>query len=213
MCSDREAGIPAGPAGSAGMIEAIRCLCNLQGRGAPNNRPPKEQVRQVECLRTVKNELRKRATRLADALQRFNDVGVDDPTDHRHECVPYIPWVRIFSREKAPLPTSGYFVDLLFGWDRRLYVAILPGVKCAGDELDIWRDTARAKLMEHDPQVLDCYLTDICLHAPPASLMAPLYEQGLVVAEEIDLRETTTEDELLDRICAQLELLAIIYGN
>jgi len=161
----------------------------------------------------VKNELRRHEEMLVTALQPFDDVGVDDSTDHWHEYVPYIPWVRIFSREKAPLPTSGYFVDLLFGWDRRLYVAILPGVKCAGDELDIWRDTAHAKLMEHDPQVLDCYLTDICLHAPPASLMAPLYEQGLVVAEEIDLRETTTEDELLDRICAQLELLAIIYGD
>jgi len=195
------------------MIEAIRSLCHLQGCRRPSSRSLEEQTRQWKSLLAVKNELRQHEEMLATALLPFDDVGVDDSSDHHHVHIPYVPWVRIFSREKAPKPTYGYFVDLLFSWDRKLYVAILPGVYgLEYEDIDCWRDSARDALRQMRPQISDSFLSEIDLHAPAACSYAHRYQHGVILAEKIDLPHLTQE-KLLGRICIQLELLAIIYGN
>ena len=186
------------------LIDSLRRLRDHQGEQPLSCELQKALFEVTKTLSDVHKD------RFADALSLpVEKVGVDCTPGFMKK--PYIPWIRIFSWDHAPEPTDGYFVDFLVGWDRRLYITILPGVdngKKPDCELDAIRRWARSVL---GTQALDGFLLCISLRAPNSEI-ARKYERALVLAEEVDL-ERITEDSLLERVCRQLELLAHIYAE
>ena len=190
------------------LIDSLRRLRDHQGEQPLSCELQEALFEVTNTLSEVHNK-----DRFADALGlAVEKVGVDCTPGFTKK--PYIPWIRIFSmdpKDHAQKPTDGYFVVFLVGWDRRLYIAILPGVdngKKPDCELDAIRGWARSVL---GIQALDGFLLCISLRAPNSEI-ARKYERALVLAEEVDL-ERITEDSLLERVCRQLELLAHIYAE
>jgi len=183
------------------LIDSLRKICLLQGQKPI---PPERQT----ALNAVAAELLKHKSLFMQALSPRNDVGIDCSAGVGNQ--PYIPWVRIHSLDLAPGPTRGCCVDLLFSWDKKLYLVILHGAgRSRKNQIVRMRDIARNTLTLADPNSLDGFLEEIELYAPGGQSAQP-YELGTVLAEQIDL-EQITEEELLGRICVQIKLLAIIY--
>jgi len=186
------------------IIELIKEICSLQGQ------------REISPNRQIALD------NLTAELQAFRDyfakyLGIN-PDYVKIDCSegvgkqPIIPWVRICSEAAAPHPTSGYFVDLLFSWDQKPYLVIIPGAGDATEaEMENRREFARRALRKANPNALDDFQTHVNLQTSRGRFPR-LYEAGIVLAEELDLDEIT-EEVLLGRICVQLKMLAVIYED
>jgi len=155
-------------------------------------------------LNSVAQKLKAYDAMFADALRPHKGVIIDCSKQKA-----YCPWILICTANFHLGARCAYFVDLLFGWDGRLHVVMIPEVGILKKRVVLGEKAFARKVLEGlAPQGLICDADNICLGTDQG--FARRYKWGIVTAEEIDL-DKITEDELIDRICVQLKLLKVVY--
>jgi hypothetical protein len=104
----------------------IREVLGLQGMWTPANTPEMAR-RGVVVRRDIPAWLERHRTALAAALGvGEDDLGIEgrDGTGLKTE----VPWVRVYSKERSPSATSGWYVVYLFGGSgQRVYLSLMQG--------------------------------------------------------------------------------------
>jgi len=120
------------------------------------------------------------------------------------------PWVSICAKKFNLESDDGYFVDLLFSWNKKVYLVIIPKVRGLEDEEIVEKkNMARSALAGKVPSRLERNADRICLCAQGGVYPAK-YELGIAVAQEIK-PGGTTEMKLIIRICRWLRRLNEVY--
>jgi len=160
--------------------------------------------RRQELLRLDANQLTEYQATFSETLEPHSEILIRH-SGHQAYC----PWILICDANFHLGAKCAYFVDLLFGWNGRLYVVMIPEVdQLRKQDIEVRKFFAREKLGELVSDELRINADNICLGFDRG--FAKRYKWGIVTAEEVDL-DDVTEDELIDRICAQLDLLKVVY--
>jgi hypothetical protein len=199
------------------MRELIEEVLNLQPKFAAANTP--DMRRRGELVRReIPAALR---TRLA-GLSTSSGIGAlavqgKDGTGLKTET----PWVRVYSSERSPSATTGWYAVYLFAADGdRVYLSLNQGTTRwdgidftprAPSELVARVAWARKKLSEASP-LPDGWTTSIALQARRSAL-GPAYERGNVYAKSYELGSLPPDDILIADLQEALEMLGIIYAS
>lgn len=201
------------------MDDLLRQTLDLQPAWVAKNTPEMER-RGVIVRKELAAKLRVHVSAMAAALGvPIEDLGVEgkDGTGLKTE----IPWVRVYSKERSPSATTGWYVVYLFGASGdRVYLSLNQGTTTwtgadfaprDPSELKARVDWAR-RLLGSRLDTRTSLIREIDLEARKSGL-AKGYEAGNVVAIEYLRRAIPSSAALTDDLLFMCDLLADLYAG
>lgn len=182
-----------------GIMSSLDQVIRFQGR-----KPiPRERGRALE---SIVADLEKYRQEFSEILAGHGEIEIKSSSAGNAIC----PWVSICTNKFNLDSDDGYFVDLLFSRNKKVYLVIIPKVRGLEDEEIVEKkNMARSALAGKVPSRLERNADRICLCAQGGVYPAK-YELGIAVAQEIKLGGTT-EKKLINRICRWLRWLNEVY--
>jgi len=182
-----------------GIMSSLDLVISFQGR--------KPIPRKRRCaLKSIVADLEKYRQRFSGILVGHGEIEIKFSSVRKDIC----PWVSICAKKFNLDSDDGFFLDLLFSWNKKVYLVIIPKVKGLEDEEIVKKkNIARSALAGKVPGKLEKNADRICLCAQ-GGVYPEKYELGIAVAEEIKLGGTT-EKKLINRICRRLRWLNDVY--
>ncbi|MFI7038402.1 MrcB family domain-containing protein [Microbispora rosea] len=199
------------------MDELFKEALDLQHEWSAQNTSAMKR-RGVVVRHELPAQLREHVDALASAMGvPANDLGIEgkDGTGLKTE----IPWIRVFSRERSPSATSGWFVVyLLSATGDRVYLSLMQGTTVWNGSDFTPRKPAelRARVDWALPLIAgratgrDDLVREIRLHARKSQLGAG-YEAGSVVALEYERDNIPDSKILAQDLIFMVELLSDVY--
>jgi len=122
----------------------------------------------------------------------------------------YCPWVLICAKKFGLKSEDGYFVDFLFGWDKKAYLVIIPRVDKLRNEIIAEKKRKAKEALEREGMESLNKIRDSIRLRAPGGYYPKKYELGIVAAEEIQ-PNGIGENEFMARIRKMLGGLKVVY--